>query len=274
MVAHARARYSAPSHPDGRQLHSSCRIIFRHPGYSNKHNIILVLPAFDGVGTAGIHHETARVACATCANNRWDGFFTSTRTGPRVSYEPDDLLCAEEYYFRVSDDATERYPVVPSSVHWRFPHSGLPVSWTQAAAAIAAAPSTRRLPRQTGPTEALMARDVSCRITAHVEGTEHAHLVPRCEAAWFEENAMFRYTNPVRPDISDIDDPRNAFLLRSDVHTLFDQKRIALVPRSAPHPVFAVHVFADGSSPEIVDLYHSVALQPLRAVSIQACRAS
>ncbi|EOD48500.1 hypothetical protein UCRNP2_4744 [Neofusicoccum parvum UCRNP2] len=201
-------------------------------------NIILVLPAFDGVGAAGIHHETARVACATCANNRWDGFFTSTRTGPRVSYEPDDLLCAEEYYFRVSDDATE----IP------------PVSWTQAAAAIAAAPSTRRLPRQTGPTEALMARDVSCRITAHVEGTEHAHLVPRSEAAWFEENAMFRYTNPVRPDISDIDDPRNAFLLRSDVHTLFDQKRIALVPRSAPHPVFAVHVFADGSSPEIVDL--------------------
>jgi hypothetical protein len=37
-------------------------------------------------------------------------------------------------------------------------------------------PAGRALPRQGNLTDALLARDVSCRLTAAIEGTEHAHL--------------------------------------------------------------------------------------------------
>ena len=111
-----------------------------------------------------------------------------------------------------------------------------------------------------------MARDVSCRITNHIEGTEHAHLVPRSEERWFRENDMFLYTNQQRPGTDPVDDARNAILLRSDIHTIFDEKRLAIVPKSS---ILLVHVVAPGPLIQLTSLYHNVSLQPLVGVSIQ-----
>jgi hypothetical protein len=62
-------------------------------------------------------------------------------------------------------------------------------------------PAGRALPRQGNLTDALLARDISCRLTAAIEGTEHAHLVPRIEGDWFRQNTMFQYGVAPRPEI-------------------------------------------------------------------------
>ncbi len=80
---------------------SDCQqIFFLHPWYPEGHNLLLILPAFD---SQGIHHETARVACAILANSRWDGFFSVTKDGEAVSEGKDDLLLSQRYYFRIPD---------------------------------------------------------------------------------------------------------------------------------------------------------------------------
>ncbi|KAG9971404.1 hypothetical protein KCU78_g23577, partial [Aureobasidium melanogenum] len=77
-----------------------------------------------------------------------------------------------------------------------------------------------------------------------------------------------------RPEIEPIDVPRNALLLRSDIHTLFDQRRFAITLK--PLPVasdsaathgLAVHLFSPGLSEQFAKLYHGVALQPLYGVA-------
>jgi hypothetical protein len=135
-------------------------------------------------------------------------------------------------------------------------------------------PAGRVLPRQGSLTDALLARDISCRLTATVEGTEHAHLVPRTEGDWFRQNTMFQYGVAPRPEIKPIDVPRNALLLRSDIHTVFDQRRFAItlkpLPAATNGPVthcLAVHLFFPGLSEQFVKLYHRVAIQPLHGVA-------
>ena len=104
-----RSQYRTPSHEDGgenlpRDLNH--RVYLRHPGYSDTGNILMALPALDHP-QGGIHHETARIACAIVANNRWEGFLTETRTGERAHVGPDGILRGNNYYFRVSEDAAD-----------------------------------------------------------------------------------------------------------------------------------------------------------------------
>ncbi|KAH0041274.1 hypothetical protein KCU78_g969, partial [Aureobasidium melanogenum] len=135
-------------------------------------------------------------------------------------------------------------------------------------------PPSRALPRQDSLTEALLARDIPCRLTATIEGTEHADLVPRTEVDWFRRNTMFRYGVAPCPEVEPIDVPRNALLLRSDIHTVFDQRRFAITLKSLPvvydsaatHGL-AVHLFSPGLSEQFAKLYHGVALQPLYGVA-------
>ncbi|KAF2187453.1 hypothetical protein K469DRAFT_114092 [Zopfia rhizophila CBS 207.26] len=195
-----RSQYKTPSHEDGEQnlpIDLNHRVYLRHPGYSDTGGILMVLPALDHP-QGGIHHETARIAYAIVANNRWEGFLTEIRTGGRTAVGSDGILRGKNYYFRVSKDATDKkYPMVPSFAHWRFPHDNLPKSWTSCEPYKL--PLDRQLPRQSSLAEATLARDVSCRVTNHIKGTEHAHLVPRSEERWFSENSMFQYTNQQRP---------------------------------------------------------------------------
>jgi len=130
------------------------------------------------------------------------------------------------------------------------------------------------LPRQGSLTDALPARDISCRLTAAIEGTEHAHLVPRTEGDWFRQNTMFQYGVAPRPEIEPIDVPRNALLLRSDIHTVFDQRLFAITLKpllAATNGLvtygLAVHLFSPGLSEQFVKLYHRVAIQPLHGVA-------
>jgi hypothetical protein len=125
-------------------------------------------------------------------------------------------------------------------------------------------PPGQQLPRQSSPNDAVLARDITCRITNRAEVTETAHLIPRSEERWFRENGMFQYTQPPKPGTDSLEDARNAILLKSDVHTLFDQKRLLIVPKLS---TFVVHILAPGLSSELLDLFHNVPVQQLTGIS-------
>ena len=102
-----RSAYGEPTHPDGGQgLPSdfSYKINFRHPGYDDNSNVLLVLPGLDGPN-GGIDHETARIACGILANNNWAGFFAEDKEGKQKVGSFDAILHKKNYYFHVSSDA-------------------------------------------------------------------------------------------------------------------------------------------------------------------------
>jgi hypothetical protein len=105
-----RTRYPPPTHSDlGASLlknNDSYNVHFRHPGYPDTNNILLILPALDS-SEGGIHHETARIACAIIANCTWEGFLTETRKGRRIAMEGNCLLTLKNYYFHIKEDADD-----------------------------------------------------------------------------------------------------------------------------------------------------------------------
>jgi len=113
----------------------------------------------------------------------------------------------------------------------------------------------------------VLARDVSCRISQNIFGTESAHLIPRTEDHWFNTNQMLRYSSrPEAPGTNSADDARNVLLLRSDLHHLFDQGRFVFLPKRG---IWVVHVLFGLPNEELAALYHNVTVQPLSEVSVE-----
>lgn len=83
--------------PEHRYLHGLSpslpgRIAFLHPGYDDPFNVLLTLRAHDSP-EGGIHFGLAHTACAIVANNRWDGWLSTSVTGvPKIQLEWDDVL--------------------------------------------------------------------------------------------------------------------------------------------------------------------------------------
>jgi hypothetical protein len=110
-----RCRYPKPCHPESLPMPSGRDVLFRHAGYCDEHNILFSLSALDGPGGGGVHHDTARVACALLANARWDGFLSLTPDGPPAVAGPDDILTGSNYYFRLPGKEKDSPPCpVPS----------------------------------------------------------------------------------------------------------------------------------------------------------------
>lgn len=126
MVPRCRIRspLPPPTHPAGGFCASSHdqdavgMVKLRHPGYPDNKNTLLVFSALDPIIpdddndadetnntkiAFGVHHETARLACAVAANNRWDGFFSSSKTTDAAPLQlgPDEILATGSYYFHV-----------------------------------------------------------------------------------------------------------------------------------------------------------------------------
>jgi len=103
LTTHLRCTYSHPVHPEGGFAVSTNprhRVILRHPGYDDANNILILFQAPDHAD-GGLHHETARIACAIIADNRWDGYITTLRDGPMVDVPENGLLPCGNYYFQV-----------------------------------------------------------------------------------------------------------------------------------------------------------------------------
>ena len=90
------------------------RIKFRHPGYPDNHNILLSLCGVDHPD-GGIHHETARIACAIVANNRWDGFLSEKHCGLGINIPRNGIIRGQGYYFQVPNINDSMKPVAEMS---------------------------------------------------------------------------------------------------------------------------------------------------------------
>lgn len=108
-TARVRNPFGPPSHPQsdlGIAKTLRHRVIIKHPGYDDLHNTLLVLQASDSA-KGGFHHETARIASAIIADNRWDGFLSKTPTGCEVDIPRDRILPPGEYYFQVPSSGSD-----------------------------------------------------------------------------------------------------------------------------------------------------------------------
>ncbi|ATY62394.1 hypothetical protein A9K55_008015 [Cordyceps militaris] len=254
-----RSRYTRPAHPEAPLTsggEESKKIRLRHPGYADSDNILISLVALDD---GGLHHETARVACAVLADFRWNGYLSLTTTGEPIEEGPDDILTEGNYYFHVPD--LPKYDVVANFGSCIFPHGRLPPSWLSPSLRL---PNAIDQPRETSCNNVVLTRDVSCRVTNATLCTQGAHLLPKSEESWYTKNSMFQYS--AWEEKGTPDDPRNVILLRSDAHTLFNAKRFLIVPK---RDKWLTHVLYGKPQDELAQSFHNIHLQPLTDISVE-----
>ncbi|KAL8855345.1 MAG: hypothetical protein Q9178_007999 [Gyalolechia marmorata] len=270
-----RSPYRAPTTHSEAFAHQPHSVCFRHPAIpSAQGNLLMILDGNDNA-QGYLHHETARLACAIIAGNRWDGYLATSPTAPATDLPPHGLLTDEEYYFIVpypttpvmdSDSSASHqgasenpdppqptlppgpyhYPVVPTFAEWVFPSGKLPGAWGTMA---------KRRPGVASTSDTTRSRDQSCRMTEAVEETDVAHIVPLAEEPWFTRNDMVRYGNKhasLRPGIND---DANTMLLRADLHRSFDRRRFIFLPKKPG--AIVTHVL---ESESLRDIYHNVQL--------------
>lgn len=125
------------------------------------------------------------------------------------------------------DEGTECYPVCPSFRDWHFSPAAIPLAWV---AAFEAHISPRN--PIIGPSQmsaGVHNRDGSCRITDSRDLVENAHIIPRSEREWFVREGMDTYNSaPDLPPHHIVDDIKNGFLLRRDLHSAFDTNLFCL----------------------------------------------
>ncbi|KAK8142116.1 hypothetical protein G3M48_009320 [Beauveria asiatica] len=287
----ARAGLPPPSHPDqglapsGTTTRNEERAVtLRHPRYPDDSNILLVLPALDPIpgpggflaeGNSlglGLHHDTARVACGIIANCRWDGYLSESRVdgAPPFTTDPDHLLPGRNYYFHVPRDTGDGeqgtpYPIVPSFAHFRFPHNKLPPTWT--VSGLSFPPSDNNPPRKFSFENTVLTRDGSCRLTASTIGAEIAHFIPRTEDAWFAANQMFQYSpRPEAVITNKTNNPRNAILMGSQLHSVYDQRQFVVVPKWG---AWLIHVLSGRHDEELASVYHNVPPKLLLGLAVE-----
>ncbi|TGJ79384.1 hypothetical protein E0Z10_g9373 [Xylaria hypoxylon] len=214
-------------------------ISFRHPAYPVSANDLLCLSAIDDDPVRGIDYNIALVACGIIACNKWhQAWFGEKCEGGdeeldryrRVPRPKNGILPYKEspYYFFVNEDVKYKYPVVPSFEHWPFPHKSLPDGWKRMCPPSTSGGETVTLPEDHRIATSM--RDRGCRITGYLQGTEIAHLVPTQAMGWFEVNLMKQYCrHKIR--INPVDDDANMLMLRRDLHFMFDQRQLVVVPK-------------------------------------------
>jgi hypothetical protein len=140
------------------------------------------------------------------------------------------LLHERNYYFHVPDSGEGPYPIYPSFEHWRFPHKSLPPSWYSG---VDPAPQPNNV-SSSSLSAAVIIRDRSCQLTRFRDGLKAAHLCPRNEFIWFEQNGMARYNLNQRLELKDFtNDTSNVIALRSDIHRVFDACGFVLVRKNS-----------------------------------------
>lgn len=236
-------------------------IRIRHPGYDDPTNVLIIISAVDrlpsepnqptGQGDAansaevsvGLHYGTLLTIIGIIADNKFDVYLSKDREGTlRVDNngqtDSDNwILPAGEYWAQIpSAQEGTPYPIVPKFEHWQFPHENLPHPWGEAHKP----PDPPDPPPDTSTSVSITlakrlqerhpARD-TCPISAHRSPLEKAHIVPSGEKKWFDRNSMDRYITSLKPNEHPIDDINNIIKLRPDIHKLFDDKILTIVPK-------------------------------------------
>ncbi|KAI7909746.1 hypothetical protein M9X92_011475 [Pyricularia oryzae] len=229
---------ATPLLPPENKTHDRIPIVrIRHPAYNLTGPSLLDLPAVDGDCTS-LDYELALT-----------GIWLAMRATRR------QLLAL--YNGSEGKELENKYPVVPSFDHWRFPHGKLPKIWRDLVI------SPHNYPPSTkGGGLAALQRDQTCRISGHSHGLDTAHLVPAV------------YSSCRRSVPKWINNDKNLLCLRKDLHFLFDTRRLVLVPKLSRHPPpaspqIALHVLLPSESDQMLELYHNRQLQPLRDIAVE-----
>ncbi|EJP69771.1 uncharacterized protein BBA_01736 [Beauveria bassiana ARSEF 2860] len=285
----ARACLLPPKHPDQGLAPSGSvtrdeerTVILRHPRYPDSSNILLVLSALDPIPRPdrpfteddpllfGLHHDTARVACAIIADCCWHGYLSESKVdgAPPVTNDPDHILPGRNYYFHVPSNDDEQgvpYPIVPSFAHFQFPHNNLPPTWM--VSRLSFPTSRNNPPRKSSFDNTVLTRDGSCRLTASTIGAEIAHFIPRTEDAWFAANQMLQYSSQPQAVVTNkTNNPCNAMLMGAQLHSVYDQRQFVIIPKWG---AWLVHVLSGPHSEELAAVYHNIEPQPLSGLAVE-----
>ena len=133
-------------------------------------------------------------------------------------------------------------------LNWTFPHDDLPNSWKN----FESPSKPASHPRQSS--------SLVCSMTLNEDAVKNAHFVPMAQLPWVNVNLMILYTSV--PGVDKMKDVRNIIKLRSDVHTIFDAKRFAIVPKKG---LLVVHTFDEDALSEVYRLHHNVSLYQVEA---------
>ncbi|KUI70928.1 hypothetical protein VM1G_06438 [Cytospora mali] len=260
---------------------------FCHPGYEYPHDVLFRLPALDKCdGKAGVHHETARLACCILAGNAWEGWLTANEPGgPRIdiNHDTEAMLTESRYFFhRPHDPAstdqshTTQYPIVRDFESWLFPRGNLPPYW-HALAIPAVSASAQKPPRR-------------CAVSSRFLPLENAYLIPLSQSTWFDKNMMGLYQRTTDASRTRwINQPPNSLPLTKDIHCLLDQtEHLTFAPRRVPADAaqtvgiqtyaprddssesqsvdLICHVLRPSPANEIGQIYHLRSLEPLQGI--------
>lgn len=199
------------------------------------------------------------------AGNRWDGFFTNDIDGTALQFAHGDIIPTGEYYFRIEGSTPEDpYPIIPTFREWPFPHNNLPPSWADSIPP--SSPTSGRLYAPSMLSTAIITQNKTCRMSDFEEGTEAAHLCPRSELEWSQQNLMSIYnTSPGLTSNMMLEDTANALLLRQDLHTQFDANKFVFVPKKGADTASITSIVTHLLVPsrELRMLHHNVQLKPI-----------
>ncbi|TKX18270.1 hypothetical protein C1H76_9538 [Elsinoe australis] len=231
-----------------------------HPGYDD-HNIFLRFPALDCDATSevlGVTFGVLRTACGILADNRWDGYFTRSKspTGERISLPDHDIIRSGTYYYQLPGYEDGKWPVVPTLQDWRFPHDNLPTLWQNSEQAELL--QTWDLPPH---------RDQTCHLTGSSMISQNAHIVPKEFDSWFQNERLTQYCSDMNTfGFESTDDKTNMLRLRDDLHRAWDTNRFAIVPKSSASSMVAWRIQALDSQVDLVSDFHNRATYiPYRA---------
>lgn len=157
------------------------------------------------------------------------------------------------------------YAIIPTFLDWPYPQEKLPPLWEQYEdqSASSALPSYG----VTDPSGAVKSRDRTCRLTDSSEALQVAHIIPVQEVDWYNWNSM-QLLGPNGNDA--IDSPANNFLLRSDIHRLYDDHRWFITPKLQTGKQSASLTCHLGLNPtaEITRLYHNAIMHNMEGLSV------
>ncbi|KAK0709811.1 hypothetical protein B0T26DRAFT_743157 [Lasiosphaeria miniovina] len=124
------------------------------------------------------------------------------------------------------------YPIVPSFQDWEFPHDRIPDY-------------------------------LVCGITIAGYAVEEAHLVPKEEKRWYQENEMRTYT------MGDINNQGNLLPMRKDIHYWFNTRWFIIVPKIVTIDSslqlslqYVTHIIS-GPAAELWPTYHNTLVESL-----------
>ncbi|KAI8959464.1 hypothetical protein F5Y11DRAFT_333121 [Daldinia sp. FL1419] len=244
----------------------------RHPGYSVEHPALLQFIQFQN---QGVEYDLVYYAACIIAGNVWSDnpkpYFTRGRNcnSTPISRPVDGILRDDQYYFHVPSYASPKYPITISFCDWVFPHDNIPQIWNDL--------MIHRVPKRIRDTfpplvrEAIITRDISCRITKSVTVLEKAHVVPIGEKDWFMKNGMQQYIITKTNNIP-IHDTSNLFALRGDIHWQFDHKHFTGIPKLVDGQYKLVGQVLQGNASCLHEqkyLFHNRAFQQLNDVRPQ-----